>query len=308
MLYLIQEVTTGGSQSVAEQAAQLDMVMLVLTAVGLGLTAVGVILSGLAAWAAFKSVSLTRVGVDKQEEQLNIERDLVSMIPRLKVTEVGFSHTSRFAEVADTLQERDQAIRNEREERQREEERRLREEQRRERERRLREDPNSGSMSDWLTLRSMEMDNELEVRELDVRQHFLDPGDFDPYTLEQRDYRGPEPHAVMQVVVKNVGRIAANDITGTVTTSAKHVMMLNFPGLDAEAVTQPDDRGNHTAEVSTIRELLPGRSDVFRIGVVLGPEVRSSEEQWSLAYDFITPSGHGISGRWPSRPETSDNS
>jgi len=111
----------------------------------------------------------------------------------------------------------------------------------------------------------------------------------------------------MLIVLKNAGRTAANDITGTIATSAEYMRILDFPGLDAEKVSQPDDNGNHTAELGTISELPPGRSDAFKIGITLGPEAQSSEGHWSLKYDFITPSGHGVSGTWPLGREASDN-
>jgi len=261
----------------------LDIAMLVLTILGVGL-------SGLAAWAAIKSVTLTRAGLAKQEEQLRIERGLASMVPKLEVSDVRFTDTRRFEEVADTLQEREEAIRKEREETQRAEERRRREEQRRNAERELQEGPSGGSLSDWLSSYGSGPFFEMDLSQLS------DVAGLDPYTLEQRDYRGPEPDAVMQIVLKNVGLTAAVDITGSVTTNANHGTMLSFPGLDVESVTQPGEGSSHTAELGTISELLPGRSEAFRIAVVAGPQ--TPEEEWSLKYQFITPSGHGVSGTW----------
>ena len=106
-------------------------------------TVIGVVISTVAAWAAIASARLTRTGLDKQdeglakqEEQLRLERELASMIPKLEVSKIGFSDPRPYEEVSDTLRERDQAIRREQEERQRQEERRHREKKRREVERR----------------------------------------------------------------------------------------------------------------------------------------------------------------------------
>jgi hypothetical protein len=260
-----------------------DAWILLLTAIGVGVTVVGIAISGVAAWAAIRSAQLTRRGLDKQEEQLRIERELASMIPELKLSKITVGNPSEYEEVSNTLQERDQAIQREADElRQRE--------QQQERESRPRP---PGGMGDWLAF-------DMPV----VRP--LDTGAFDPFTLEQRDYRGPAPDAVMLIQLRNDGRSAANDITGTITTSAEYVRVLEFPGLDAYDVSEPDESGVHTAELGTISELLPGRTDVFKVGITLGSGGEPDLQQWSVQYNFITPSGHGASGTWQHRPEGSE--
>jgi len=102
----------------------------------------------------------------------------------------------------DTLQERDQAIQREADEL-------------REREQQQERESHPGGLSDWQDFNPP------------VIRHY-NAGTLDPFTLEQRDYRGPAPDAVMLIELRNDGRTAANDITGTITTKAKYVKVLVF--------------------------------------------------------------------------------
>jgi hypothetical protein len=123
----------------------------------------------------------------------------------------------------------------------------------------------------------------------------LDPAMLDPRVQEQRDYKEPEPDAVMEIELENTGRTAAHDVSGTISMKRDPLEILYFPGLDASEVSDPNETGIMTAEVGTIPEILPGRRGSFRVAIVIRQEPK---EAVTLKYDFITPAGFPTSGEW----------
>ncbi len=123
----------------------------------------------------------------------------------------------------------------------------------------------------------------------------LDPSMFDPQVRQKRDYEGPEPDAVMEIELENAGRTAAHNVSGTISMKRDPLEILDFPGLDASEVSDPDEAGIVTAEVGTIPEILPGRRESFQVAMVIRQEPK---EAVTLKYDFITPAGFPTSGEW----------
>lgn len=84
------------------------------------------------------------------------------------------------------------------------------------------------------------------------------------------------------------------DITGFISLDKSILELLDFPGLDADGVSGPDEEGFLTTEVSVIGELLPKQKDSFRVAVsIYWP---SEETVTKLRYDFLTPAGHTAVG------------
>lgn len=248
----VQEATTGASRDVAPQATGtgvLDVVMLTIALPALGAGAV-------AAAASIRSVRLTRDGLSKQDEQLELARRAASMVPELEVVDVRYLATSAFPVVAETLDEAE----------------RSRQEKRRD----------GGS-----------------------RLSGFDVSSFDPFVISQRDYRGGIPDTVLEIRLKNGGRTAAQNITGTIGVESNRMRILDFPGLDASNVTISWEDGLQSAELGTIEELLPGKTGSYEVAVFF----MDREEGWRsrVKYDFIMPAGFGKSGGWvpPSEPDAS---
>src|SRR5215212_1415466 len=74
----------------------MDMLIVVLTCVGLAV-------SGVAAWAAIRSVVLTKRGLEIQQEQLGLQRAQASMIPQLEFSAVRYLEPQSMWDVRDTL-------------------------------------------------------------------------------------------------------------------------------------------------------------------------------------------------------------
>ena len=126
-----------------------------------------------------------------------------------------------------------------------------------------------------------------------AKLHFIDRSSFES---AQRRYRGPEPNVVLELELHNKGKTAANDITGYVSLDKSVIEILDFPGLDADEVSGPDEEGLLTARVGVIDELLPGQNDSLRVAAVI--RVPPEEPVIGLRYDFITPAGHATAGEW----------
>ncbi len=244
------------------------------------LTGVGILVSGVAAWAAIRSVILTKRGLETQQEQLRLQREQASMAPELKCSDVRLLDPMSVEDVLDTLQEAERG--------KREEERKKAEREQYQRELIVWEARKKISGMGSFLSRPQDPDTS--------PMRYLNTVPLDPLTSSRRNYRGPIPDAVMEVELHNKGRTAARDITGFISLHESVLQLLDFPGLDAYEVSGPDEDGYLTAEVSVIGELLPKQKDSFRIGIAIHwpPE----ETVIQLKYDFITPAGHATAGEW----------
>jgi hypothetical protein len=254
------------------------------------LTAVSILIGGVAAGAAIRSVVLTRRGLEIQQEQLRLQREQASKVPELECSDVWFLDPEAVEEVLDTLKEMEEG--------KQEEERKKAEREQYQRE-----------LAAWEARRSLSGIGSFLPRPQDPENSplsYLNHMHLDPLTSAQRDYRGPVPDAVMVVQLENKGRTAARDITGSISLHKDILELLDFPRLDADEVSGPDEDGFLTAEVSVIGELLPKHRGSFRVAVMihLPPEETVTE----LRYDFITPAGHATTGEWeiPIPGSTSD--
>lgn len=244
------------------------------------LTALGLVVSGVAAWAAIRSVILTKRGLETQQEQLRLQREQAAMVPELECSDVRLLEPAYVEEVLDTMQEAEKGRQDE--------ERRKAERQQYERELAAWEARSSvpGMMGS-----SMPKPQDPETSPL----RFYDRVNLGPLTSAQRYYRGPVPGAVMEVEIHNQGRIAARDITGFISSDKNCLELLDFPGLDAYEVFGPDEDSFLTAEVGTISELLPKQRDSFRVAVTFHQP--SKDIVTEIRYDFITPAGHTTKGK-----------
>lgn len=120
--------------------------------------------------------------------------------------------------------------------------------------------------------------------------------------MSQRDYKGGTPDAVLEISLKNSGRIAAQNITGTIGVEGDRMRILNFPGLHASDVSTPWEDGFQTAELGTIGELLPGKTDCYEVAVFFTSKKGVGRSK--IKYDFITPAGFRKSGEWTPPPES----
>jgi hypothetical protein len=243
------------------------------------LTVLGLVFSGVAAWAAIRSVILTKRGLETQQEQLCLQREQAAMVPELKCSDVRFLDPDSVEEVLDTIQE---AEKGKQEEKHKKDER----------------EQYHRDLAAWEARQSMPGLGSMLPRprdpDTDPIRH-IGRFNLDSLTLAQRSYRGPIPDAVVEVPLHNKGRTAARDIIGFISLDRNLLELLNFPGLDAYEVSGPDKDGFLTAEVGTISEILPKQEESFRVAVTLYPP--SKETVTEVRYDFITPAGHAAEGK-----------
>lgn len=245
------------------------------------LTIIGILVSGVAAYAAIRSVTLTKRGLEAQQEQLRLQQDQAAMMPDLVCSDVTFLDPASVEEVIDTLEE---VAKNKREE----ERKRVEKEQY---QRELAEWEARRRVSKMGSILPPPQDPETSpMRALGYMRN------VDPVTAAQRSYRGPKPDAVMLIELRNKGKTAATDITGTISANKKIFELLHFPRLDVDKLSGPDNDDFLTAEISLIPELLPGRKDNFRVAIMFYPP--SEDTEFHLKYDFITPAGHAVKGQF----------
>jgi hypothetical protein len=242
------------------------------------LTGMALVVSGVAAWAAIRSVVLTKRGLETQHEQLRLQREQAAMIPELECSDVRFLDPASVEEILDTMQEAEKG--------RQEEDRRKAEREQYQRNLAAWEArssvPGMGS--------SMPKPQDPEASPL----RFYDRVNLGPLTSAQRYYRGPVPDVVMEVEIHNKGRTAAKDITGFVSLDGNLLELLDFPGLDSYELAGPYEDGFLTAEIGTISELLPKQKDSLRVAIAfhLPPEETTTD----MRYEFITPAGHAAKG------------
>lgn len=112
----------------------------------------------------------------------------------------------------------------------------------------------------------------------------------DPVRHARRHYRGPTPNAVLVFQIKNEGKTAAHDISGTLQLEAAYLVPLDFPGMDIEKIAGREE-GFYQVNLPRITELLPGHTVEYQIALQAANP--GGDNKVRIKYD-VTPA-HGIS-------------
>lgn len=253
----------------------MDGWMLILAILGI---VVSLVIGGIAAYYARRSVILTEQGMAVQDRQLQLQEEQATMIPRLEVSGIRFLRPEDSPEVQETRREMEEKRREDEQERAEEEERKrkfVEWEQKQEEEQR----------NNPYSLRQRNPYEDLEILPMFDADTVSDYSD--PVRSSRRNYGGPMPNAVLDFQIANKGKAAARDISGTLNLDAAYLRPLDFPGMDDRGISGPDE-GFFRVDLVRVPELT-GHTAEYRIALQ-AKHPGGNNKVW-IKYEFITPDG-----------------
>lgn len=249
-------VTVGSEQTAGGET--LDIWMLIVAIAGVAVGIIGVL-----------------IGVYYRRKQ-------AAMTPRLEVSDIRFYRPEDSSELREVLREVEQNRREDEQERVAEKERKRKsiewERQKKEKEKERKNDP--------LYHRFNPIDK-YGISDRNPYEDIMMPMPV-PKRYRGYSYDGPKPNAVLDFQIINRGKTAAHDISGTLRLEASCLQPLDFPAMDDQEISDPDE-GFFKVDLVRVTELLPGHTVEYRIALqAIHP---GSDKKVQVQYEFITPDG-----------------